>query len=341
MAAKRERWLDGLKGFAILLVILGHVLSGYLDADTFPEAYYSFYELRTWIYSFHMPLFFIISGYTFTLAYYRDGKLRKEGFFRQMVNLLWLYVLFSLLQWGIKQLVPELVNEVYTEETLKNMFREPLGNFWYIYVLFIFYGIGALVRLPRWPGIWALLFGGISIACAQSHMDWTALTEYRILYHFSFFFLGTVLCRNRALLKSEKLLGLFSMFLSVCTLLYVYFWCRSWYGNWKYLIALSTAYVMLYQFYRFPKLSGLGLFQLCGRHSLELYLLHTFFTAGLRAILPQMGLTAPWVCVWLNFLVSTGLSLLIAWCASKTWVMDAVFRPARFVQRLAVMGRRK
>jgi len=72
----REVWLDGLKGFGILLVILGHVLSGYLDAWTFPEAFFSFYPVRTWIYSFHMPLFFLISGYTFTLAYWRDGKLR-------------------------------------------------------------------------------------------------------------------------------------------------------------------------------------------------------------------------------------------------------------------------
>lgn len=335
MAAKRERWLDGLKGFCILLVILGHVLSGYLDAGTFPEAYYSFYQLRTWIYSFHMPLFFIISGYTFTLAYYGDGKLRKKGFARQMVNLLWLYVLFSLLQWSIKQMVPELVNEVYTVETLKNMFREPLGNFWYIYVLFIFYGVGALVQLPKWPKMWALLLGGIAIVCAQSHMDWTALTEYRVLYHFGFFFLGTVFCRNRGLLKNQKLFGCACMFLATCTLLYGYFWCRNWYGNWKYMIAVATSYVMIYQFYRFPRFSNLKLLQICGRHSLELYLLHTFFTAGLRSLLPKMGLTIPWVSVWLNFLVSTGLSLLIAWCAAKTWVMDAVFRPARFVERVA------
>lgn len=331
MASKRETWLDGLKGFAIILVVLGHVLSGYLDARTFSEAYVSFYHVRTWIYSFHMPLFFVISGYTFTLAYYRDGKLRRSGFFRQMINLLWIYVLFCLLQWWVKQLVPDLVNEAYTEDTLKNMFLEPLGNFWYIYVLFVFYGLAALLKMPRWPAQWGLLLGGIAIVCADIHMDWTALTRYRILYHLCFFFLGTVLCRYRAYLKNQKLMGVSAMFLATAFVFYVFLYARGWYANWKLLIALSTSYVMIWQF---QKLGGCRVFQLCGRYCLEIYLLHTFFTAGLRTLLCQWGVTSPWLSVWLNFLISMGASLLIAFLAGKTWIMDIVFRPARFGQRI-------
>lgn len=334
MATKREGWLDSLKGFAILLVILGHVLSGYQDAGTFPEAYSSFYYIRTWIYSFHMPLFFVISGFTFTLAYCREGVLRVKGFLRQMINLFWIYLLFCLLQWGVKQLVPDLVNETYTLDNLKQLFVEPLGNFWYIYVLFIYYGVGALLRLYRWNPLWGLFFGGVSIVCAQCHMDWTALTQYRILYHFVFFFLGSALCRYRSWLKNVKLLGLSAMFLSVCTLLYVHFWCRDWYGNWKLLIALATCYVLIFEFCSIPGLGTVQPLQICGRHCLELYLLHTFFTAGLRTLLPAVGLTTPWISVWVNFLISTGLSVLIAWGASKLWVMDILFRPARFAARL-------
>lgn len=46
---KRLDYLDYVKGFGILLVILGHIYT----ADNY---------IKIWIYSFHMPLFFIISG---------------------------------------------------------------------------------------------------------------------------------------------------------------------------------------------------------------------------------------------------------------------------------------
>ena len=50
-AKKRLLWLDMAKGIAIALVILGHCLS-YDD------------PLRDLIYSFHMPIFFVLAGYT-------------------------------------------------------------------------------------------------------------------------------------------------------------------------------------------------------------------------------------------------------------------------------------
>lgn len=49
--AKRIEYLDYAKGIGIILVVLGHILiKG---------------NIKIYIYSFHMPLFFIISGYLF------------------------------------------------------------------------------------------------------------------------------------------------------------------------------------------------------------------------------------------------------------------------------------
>ena len=329
----REVWLDGLKGFGILLVILGHVLSGYLDAWTFPEAYFSFYFVRSWIYSFHMPLFFLISGYTFTLAYWRNGKLRCESFFRQLGNLLWVYVLFALLQWCVKQAVPDLVNEAYDLDDLRRMFLEPLGNFWYVYVLFIIYVIAAVTQLPRWPGYWLLLPGAAAVIVADLHLDWSELTLYRLIYHFFFFALGSMLERRKELLKSQKLAGVAVMCISVAAYFLFVWYIYRFYANWRVLIAVSTCYLLLWIFRRYPRISGNRYLQICGKHCLELYLLHTFFTAGFRNLLPLLGVTSPWLSVFLNFILSANLCLGISLFASRFRWTDIIFRPASFFAR--------
>ena len=48
----RVRWIDMVKGFGIFLMVIGH-------ASGLPE------NIKLWIYGFHMPLFFILSGYTY------------------------------------------------------------------------------------------------------------------------------------------------------------------------------------------------------------------------------------------------------------------------------------
>jgi fucose 4-O-acetylase-like acetyltransferase len=58
---KRLEWIDYTKGFAITLVVIGHTVGGLSNANLpHPEAY----DVATAaIYTFHMPLFFFISGY--------------------------------------------------------------------------------------------------------------------------------------------------------------------------------------------------------------------------------------------------------------------------------------
>lgn len=330
MKPARETWLDSLKGFAILLVILGHVLSGYWDAWAFPESYVSFYHVRTWIYSFHMPLFFLVSGFTFTLAYTRDGELKKGSFLRQLINIFWIYVLFALLQWWVKQIAAEWVNQEYTLETLQRMFVEPLGNYWYLYVLFVFYALGALLKFYRLPPMYLLLFGGCAIAAADAGLQTTNLTLYRIAFHGFFFVLGSVLCRYRDIMKNRFLLGASVMFLASVTFFYIFGSVRNWFSNWKFFIAVCTCYVNVVLFLRVKWLREFRVFRVCGKYCLELYLLHTFFTAGLRSLLPLWGITTPWLSVWVNFLISTVLCLLLAWLSGKCWVLDVVFRPVRF-----------
>jgi len=70
-------WIDVIKGLGILTVVAGHIYQG---------------EISHYIYLFHMPLFFFISGYLFkpTLAY-------KKYFTKKVIHLLIPYLTFLIL----------------------------------------------------------------------------------------------------------------------------------------------------------------------------------------------------------------------------------------------------
>lgn len=59
-SANRIEWVDLCKGFAMILVLIGHS--------------YAPQWLHTWLYSFHMPLFFFLSGYVFSVRKYPDFR---------------------------------------------------------------------------------------------------------------------------------------------------------------------------------------------------------------------------------------------------------------------------
>ena len=62
MKTQRIQWIDQLKGIGIVLMLLGHVCNA--TFGVFPGI------VNFIIYSFHMPLFFFLSGYTFSIEKY-------------------------------------------------------------------------------------------------------------------------------------------------------------------------------------------------------------------------------------------------------------------------------
>lgn len=85
MKQKRLDYIDRAKGVAILLMVLGHAAPGKI--------------IHTWIFAFHMPLFFIVSGvlmrekYLGTISFLEVGNSFKKRLFQLGVP----YVVFSLL----------------------------------------------------------------------------------------------------------------------------------------------------------------------------------------------------------------------------------------------------
>ncbi|MCQ2513391.1 MAG: acyltransferase family protein, partial [Lachnospiraceae bacterium] len=74
--SKRIEYIDAIKGFAAICVIIGHVCDGYVQSGLFGNGRFLFVLFKL-IYSFHMALFFILSGFLFYNAYVNDDETMK------------------------------------------------------------------------------------------------------------------------------------------------------------------------------------------------------------------------------------------------------------------------
>ncbi len=160
---EREKlyYIDVLKGMGILMVILGHA---------------SFHRYATYfVYLFHMPLFFIISGFLDRMKYDSLGEMLKK----KSARLLYPYIVFGILIIVYNTFMDE-IRGITTEGKLKkrviallygNMIFEDnssyIGVLWFLVCLFfagVFaYGLWYLKkksRLSMWMGILLLLIMG-------------------------------------------------------------------------------------------------------------------------------------------------------------------------------------
>ena len=58
---ERIKWIDTAKGIAIVLVVIGHVVQSYHNVNLYEDSVLFNFSSR-FVYSFHMPLFMLVSG---------------------------------------------------------------------------------------------------------------------------------------------------------------------------------------------------------------------------------------------------------------------------------------
>lgn len=89
---QRLEYVDSVKGFAILLVVMGHVIAWFFESykDALPLQP-SPMQLWHVIYSFHMPLFMFVSGFLFGLSHFAT--------FKEYVVKMWKKALMLIVPW--------------------------------------------------------------------------------------------------------------------------------------------------------------------------------------------------------------------------------------------------
>lgn len=148
--------IDLAKGIAIVLVVLGH---SFPDAETswFLIGKDSFAKyLFGWIYSFHMPLFFLFAGFLLIPRLCHVDV--KSNLVKRFKRLMIPYFFFSIIYIGLKTFGASFANHPLSERTFVDIFLgvSPAGGCWFLWVLFVMSVISVLVKKIKPYGLFVV-----------------------------------------------------------------------------------------------------------------------------------------------------------------------------------------
>lgn len=186
MAKKRNISFDLLKLFAIYLVLWGHCVQELRSYDNNRDLVYLI------IYSFHMPLFMMVSGY-FSLSSLDLplGRFMKK----KAVQLLLPCVTWGLIVYIVRE---KLDSPMFSSDN----FEYAINAFWFLKSLFMCYVLAyifkrcwiTLMKLNRWT---AQCLGGAVFLLTLTISQMACFNDYRLWYMYPCFFMGMLL-RHRS-----------------------------------------------------------------------------------------------------------------------------------------------
>jgi fucose 4-O-acetylase-like acetyltransferase len=286
---EREEWVDYAKAFGIILVTYGHVARGVMNAGIKgDESVY--YFINNVIYSFHMPLFFFLSGLFFISSLQRRGA--YSLFKNKLATIFYPYIVWSILQGSIELLLSNYTNGNVTVTQIASFLWAPRAQFWFLYALFLVSLVGILVYTKLSAKYYWLILVFATIAYINRYeLVLIPLTGF-VLHNFVFFAFGIVFYQKRELIAKNNYFILPVSFLVFIILQwYFHIQLNLLYTTEKYWLALLVAICSILfvsslsiSLLRF-KLRWLAFL---GEASLGIYVMHIIAGSGIRIILQKM-----------------------------------------------------
>ncbi len=335
---KRIAYIDALKGFAIILVVLGHVCNGYVFSMVNNRAIWMSRNIYNVIYAFHMPLFMVISGYVFVKAYVDEAsKTKWRKMLRHVANLLAVYIIFSLVHGTIKIFNNDIVTGTVSPKDLLMIWKHTIAPYWYLYILIVFYLIfGLLKHLKIHPWIYTFAFALINaLSVKLIYVDDFEL--YRLCYYGFFFAIGTLISYYSEEEKTSKwllngIINILSVIALICGIILIY--C-SW-SEAEYIYQMPyrntlTAGLLIPSCFTVFRIIGFNykysILRYLGKHSLEIYVLHIMFTAMMRYIFMTSRVENVIVCLIFGTIAGIVLPLVTIKLLDVLWIKKWIFTP--------------
>jgi fucose 4-O-acetylase-like acetyltransferase len=289
----RTNWIDYCKALGILLVVFGHVhrgleKSGLVTNDLF------FLFSDSVIYTFHMPLFFFLSG----LLFFKSRKSDKELIASKIDTIVYPYFLWSILQGMVEFFLREHTNQhSASNDFLFKLFIAPENQFWFLYALFFCFLTAILIfKIIGKKYLLGILFISILAYLASQFLPKIFIVGI-VSRYFVFFFLGFVL--SPYILDKKE----FSVFISktralatlVCAATLFQYYYHSILGytfinnNIPSILLSSLMILTTISFCMWLSIRiNSNVLTNLGTSSMVIFLMHVFATSGIRIVLKDV-----------------------------------------------------
>ena len=328
----REKWVDDVKVIACILVVLGHFFQSMTKANILPEN--DLYKwFNTTIYYFHVPLFFICSGY----LYQKYSRVNSVGSWRRNVakKILALgvpYVTFSTATWVLKKVFSSSVNDQIGGLGDTLLFH-PASPYWYLYALFFIF-----ILTPTFKSV-KMAVGGLVVAIAMKTIvlsgGWGGgvygvYAVSTVLSNEIWFVLGMSVCAFNVQLKGRKvqgtICGLLFMILSV-----VVYKAEISGGVIPFAMGLLACVAVILMVAGGERRFGRGM-DFLAKYTMPIFLMHTLFAAPMRSVLLKLGIGSSVIHVVLGLGISFVGPIIATWIMKKTKWLEFFLYPNKFVK---------
>ena len=324
----REKWVDDVKVIACILVVLGHFFQSMTKANILPEN--DLYQwFNTTIYYFHVPLFFICSGY----LYQKYSKINSvdswyKNVAKKALALGVPYVSFSTATWVLKKAFSSSVNDQIGGLGDTLLFH-PASPYWYLYALFFIF-----LLTPTFKSV-KMAVGGLVVAItmktiALSGGGYGVYAVSTVLSNEIWFVLGMSICAFNVRLKGRKVQG------TICGLLFMILSVAAYKaeisgGVISFAMGLLALAVILMAA-GFEGGLGRGV-DFLAKYTMPIFLMHTLFAAPLRSILMKIGIENAVIHVVLGLGISFAGPIIAAWIMKKTKWLEFFLYPNKILMK--------
>lgn len=316
MKKARENWIDQIKILACILVALEHFFQSMCTAGILDAGLVYQWFNRT-IYYFHVPLFFICSGY----VYQKYSKVNSsiewgKNALKKLIALGVPYFVFSVITWVMKIVFSGDVNS-NVHSLAYDLLVHPMSPYWYLFSIFFIFLITPTFTNKKNCCLTLVL--AFLLKILSEMLDYYALKI--IIGNQIWFVVGMSVCYFDFTETAKK------------------------YKLWAYILAGAFLFLSIWELEHLSFLMGL---LACGaililfvnvcdipstlaEYTMPIFLMHTIFAAGVRVVLLKIGIDTPIIHIIMG-LGASFIGPIIAAELMKKLKLDILYQPSKYIR---------